>query len=358
MLNIPDTRLANQRISQTDLKTPADVVAWLGAIQGQDYTGALWSVGLRLPHATDKLIEQALIEKTLVRTWIMRGTLHLVAGKDIRWLVGLVGPKIIKSNATRYRELELELDTLTRSTDILARALSDDQQHNRPALLALLEQNGISTKGQRAAYMLQHAAYTGLICQGTTTLNHPTYMALDEVFPASSFSREEAITELMRRYFVSRGPATLQDFVHWSGLLISEARAALENVKSLLVEDTIDGQSYWRPASTPDVSKTAPSLYLLPGFDEYLLGYRDRSAVLDPQYAELVCPGKNGVFMPTIVSHGHMVGLWKRTFKKGAIHITAQPFTTLKDAEYEAFAAAAETYGQFLGMPVVLPEHS
>jgi hypothetical protein len=355
MLKIPDTRLANQRISQTEFKTPAEVVGWLAAMQGQDYTGALWSVGLRLTNGTDTAVEDALTDKTIVRTWIMRGTLHLVAGADIRWMVNLVAAKVISSAAARYRELELDAETVNRSNDILANAVRDGQQLDRPALLALLEQNGISTTGQRAPHLLQRAAYAGLICQGTTT-KHPTYMALDDSFPTSTWSREEAITELARRYFLSRGPATLQDFIHWSGLLISESRAALENIKSLLIEETIDGQSYWRHASAPQISDKAPSVYLLPGFDEYLLGYKDRSAVLDPQYAERVCPGKNGVFMPTIVSNGRIVGLWKKAVKKETLIMTAQPFTTLSDAEWSGFAAAAERYSQFLGLSMMVVE--
>lgn len=355
MLNIPDTRLANQRISQTRFKDPVEVVAWLGALQGQDYAGALWSIGLRLPDSTAASIEQALNDKRIVRTWIMRGTLHLVTGADIRWMVELVGPKIISGAAARYRELELDVETVNRSNDILAKAVQDGQLLDRPALLALLEQNGISTAGQRAPHLLQRAAYAGLICQ-TTTSKHPTYTALNDDFPTSTMTRQEAIVELARRYFISRGPATMQDFVHWSGLLISEARMALDALKTELVSETINEQTYWQPPSTPTVAKDAPTLYLLPGFDEYLLGYKDRSAVLDPEFAERVCPGKNGVFMPTIVSRGRVVGTWKKTQKKGAIITTPQPFTSLTEEERQAFATASQPYGAFIGAAIVMPE--
>jgi hypothetical protein len=349
MLNIPDTRLASQRISQTDLKTPADVLAWMGPMQGQDYSGALWSVGLRLPQATEKSVEQAIADKRILRTWIMRGTLHLVTCEDLRWMINLVGPKVISSAAARYRELELDAETVNRSNDILANALRNGQELDRPALLAILEEAGISTKGQRAPHLLQRAAYAGLMCQ-TTTTKHPTYMALDNSVPSNNWTREEAVLELVRRYFVSRGPSTLQDFVHWSGLLITETRHALAELKSELAEETINGKTYWHSPDTPTVAKDAPTLYLLPGFDEYLLGYRDRSDVLEPQYSNLICPGGNGVFKPTIVSHGHVVGTWKKTVKKGTVIITPEPFTSLSDAEHEAFQAAAQKYARFLGM--------
>lgn len=353
MPDISSTRLASQRISQTDFKTPADVLAWMGPMQGQDYSGALWSVGLRLPTATEKTVENAIAEKRILRTWIMRGTLHLVACEDLRWMVKLVGPKVISSAAARYRELELDDETVNRSNDLLANALRDGQELDRPALLAMLEEAGVSTKGQRGPHLLQRASYAGIMCQ-TTTTKHPTYMALDDSVPDKNWTRDEAIVELARRYFTSRGPSMMQDFVHWSGLLISEARMALSELKSELLEDTINGKSCWLSSKTPIIAKDAPTLYLLPGFDEYLLGYKDRSDVLEPQYANRICPGGNGVFMPTIVSNGQVVGIWKRTIKKGSVIVAAQPFTSLTDAEQAAFAIAAQTYANYLDMPMTM----
>ena len=354
-MDIVTQRLYNQHIAQQPLHKPADVVAWLGAMQAQDYTGAKWSIGLRLPHATDAHIEQAIENKTIVRTWPLRGTLHFVAAADARWILALMGPRIIASCARRYRELELDEPTLTRSNDLLLNALQGGTQRSRTQLLALLEQNGISTKGQRAAYMLQRASLDGLICQGTTQGNVPLYMALDESLPQTKMlERDAALVELATRYFTSHGPATLQDFVRWAGIPIGQARIGLEGVQSQLVQEKIDGQTYWLPQSTQTVKKHSDSLYLLPGFDEYLLGYGDRSAILDPQHAQKIVPGGNGVFKSTIVSNGQVVGLWKRTIKKGSAIITAEPFTTLTDAETQAFAAAAQRYGDFLEMPVIV----
>jgi len=354
MLNIADVRLANQRISQTTFKEPAEVAHWMGPMQGQDYTGAKWSVGLRLPHSTDAAIEQAISDKRIVRTWIMRGTLHLVAAADVRWMTALVGPKLIAGNTRRYRQLELDSETLIRSNDVLANALRDGARLSRTELVALLEQEGISTKGQRTPYMLQRASYDGLICQGAAPRSDPIYMALDSSFPTVTWTREEAIAKLFERYIMSRGPATLPDFVQWSGLLISEAKAALAGLSSQLRSDTVGGKTYWRSLKIPSVPDNAPTLYLLPGFDEYLLGYKDRRDVLDPKYAKQVCPGGNGVFMPTIVSEGRVIGIWRRAFKKGSVIITPQPFSSLSDEEHVAFAKAAQGYADFLGMPMGL----
>ncbi len=346
-------RLSNQQMSQSTLKTPRDVVAWLGALQGQDYAGAKWSVGLRLPGSTDAAVEQAFADRTILRTWLMRGTLHLVAAEDIHWMLGLVAPKLIAGSTRRYGELELDADTLRRSSDILAGALQDGGLLDRKELFALLEQAGISTQGQRGVHMLQRASLDGLICQGAAVRNVPTFMALGAAPPhVAAMTREAALAELARRYFTSRGPATMQDFAAWSALAMADVRAGMEAVKAEFVEETLDGQTYWRPDATPLTHECAP--YLLPGFDEYLLGYRDRSAVLDAQYAQQVCPGGNGVFQPTIVIEGRVVGTWKRVFKKGAAQLTPLPFTPFSAAQLEAFAAAAQPFGQFLEMPVTL----
>lgn len=354
-VDIAHQRLYSQRISTTTFVKPADAVAWLGALQGQDYAGAKWSVGLRLPVSNDAAIEQAIIDKTIVRTWALRGTLHFVAAADLRWLLALLAPRLIASNARRYRELQLDEQMLARSNILLAQALEGGQQLDRPALFAFLEQHGIATQGQRGVYMLQRASLDGLICQGIAVRNTPTFMAIDETLPqAKTLTQEEAVAELTQRYFTSHGPATLKDFVRWAGLSTVDARTGLAAVTPQLHQTTIDGQTYWMAQQQPTISHVPQPIYLLPGFDEYLLGYNDRRAVLEPQYANRIVPGGNGVFYPTIVSNGRVVGTWQRTFKKEAVVITAQPFTALTAAEEDAFAVAAQKFGAFLGMAVKL----
>ncbi len=344
-------RLHNHHITRPWLQTPPEVVGWLGAIQGQDYAGAKWSIGLRLPGSTDADIERALAGHAIVRTWLLRGTLHLAAAEDVRWMLALVAPRLIAGNARRYRELELDEPTLARSNDILAAALRDGALRERGELLAILEQHGISTAGQRATYMLQRASLDGLICQGAARRNKPTFYAIDHL-PGRprALARDEALAELARRYFTSRGPATLQDFIWWSGLTASDARAGLESIRAELVEQTVNGTQTWRPATEPPNGELPP--VLLPGFDEYLLGYQDRSAVLDSHYAQRVVPGGNGMFSPTIVIGGRVVGTWQRAVKKRAAIITLSPFAPLSEDELEAIAQAAQRYGAFMELPV------
>jgi hypothetical protein len=344
-------RLYHQRITHPNFIDAGEVVAWLGAMQGQDYAGTKWAFGLRLPGSTEADIEKAIADKLIMRTWAVRGTLHYVAPADIHWLVGLIAPRQISGNARRYKQLELDEPTLLRGRDLIAEALQGGKHLTRDELFAMLQANGISTTGQRGFYLLQRPGLERLIYQGEMRRNVTTFLALDE---GKTLPKDEAAAELARRYFISHGPATLADFVGWSGLLISEARAGLESIKSELVEETFDGQSYWLSPETP--KKPERSLYLLPGFDEYVLGYKDRDAVLDPQFADAICPGGNGMFMSTIVSDGHIVGTWKRTVKKKTVEIALEPFKPLSADQMDELAEAAQRYGEFLGLKaVVLP---
>jgi hypothetical protein len=333
-------------------------VGWFGAVQAQDYAGARWSVGLRLEDATDAGVERAISDNVFVRTWAVRGTLHFVAAPDLRWMLELLAPRIIARNARRYSELELDERTLARSNEVLADALRGGNRLDRKELLAVLERKGISTGGQRAAYILQRASLDGLICQGVVRRNGPIYTALDEsLTQARTMGRGEAVAELARRYFTSRGPATLQDFVWWSGLPTADARAGLETIAPRLVRETIDGRTYWRSGSTPTAPDGPPTVHLLPGFDEYLLGYRDRSASLDALHAKRLNAG-GGMLNPTILANGQVVGTWKRAFRKDAVVIEASPFAPLNETQRHALNAAAERYGRFLNMPASLAAKS
>jgi hypothetical protein len=352
---ITHLRLRNQRIACTSFTAPGEVVAWLGAMQAQDYAGAKWSIGLRLADSTDAAIEQAIAARTIVRTWPMRGTLHFVAPADARWMLALLTPRIIAGSARRMHQLELDEATIARSKELFARGLEGDRRLTRDEMYQLLERAGISTAGQRGYHMLARAAQDAVICFGAPSGKEQTFVLLDEWAPqAKSLTGEEALAELTRRYFTSHGPATLQDFMWWSGLAAADAKRGLEAARPALSQETIDGRVYWLSPQAPSIRNPQPTIYVLPGFDEYLLGYRDRSAVLDPAFARQVCPGGNGVFFPTIVIDGRVVGTWKRTLKKGKIVMTPSPFYGMSEVEYGAFAKAAERYGAFMGLPVAV----
>ncbi|MBE7469395.1 MAG: winged helix DNA-binding domain-containing protein [Anaerolineales bacterium] len=354
--DIAQSRLYQQQITATRFKTPGQVVAWLGALQAQDYLGAKWSIGLRLPDAAETDIEQAIADKTIIRTWPMRGTLHFVAAEDVRWLLKLLTPRVIAQTAGRYRQLELDEATFARSKELFAQALQGGQQLTRDEMLQRLEEASISTAGQRGYHILLRSAQDGLICFGVPQGKQQTFTLLDEWIPATkSLGRGEALAELAQRYFTSHGPATIADFAWWSGLTLTDARAGLEQVKSRLNQETVGGQTYWMSSDLPALAEDSPTVFLLPGFDEYLLGYTDRSAVLEPIHAPKIVPGNNGIFMPTIVIDGRVVGTWKRTLKKNTATITLSPFSSFSEVQSQAIAAAAERYGRFVRLsPVVV----
>lgn len=358
MTPLTTLRLHNQQIGQSNLHDPVDILSWMGAIQGQDYEGAKWSLGLRAAGTAIADIERTIADKHIVRTWLFRGTLFLVTGADARWMTELVAPRVIASHARRYKELELDEATLTHTNDIFVKALQGGKSLTRRELLAIVEAQGISTKGQRSAYMLHHASLEGLIVQvGMAQNNNPYYMRFDEALPAAqSLARDDALAELARRYFTSHGPATVQDFAWWTGLLMADVRAGFEAVQPELVEDVVDGESYWLCPSSTVQSTPSPTAYTPPGFDEYFLGYKDRDVIVSPEYAEKVCPGKNGVFYPTIVIDGRVVGTWKRTIKKKHIIVTPAPFEGLSADEYAAFTQAIGHYGDFMQMPIEIVE--
>jgi hypothetical protein len=351
--DIAHCRLINQQIVGAKCQRPSEIVSLLGAVQAQDYLGALWAIGLRSASSTEADIEQAIEARTIVRTWAMRGTLHFVASADVGWMLELLTPPIIAASRRRQQQLELDDKTLARCRALFVKALQGGRQLTRDAIYSLLEGARISTGSQRGYHVLWRLAQEGIICFAAREGKQPTFALLDEwVKPAKKLRREEALAELTKRYFIGHGPATLQDFAWWSGL--KEAKAGLEMVASSLRKETSRTAIYWTSPESTARPAEVPMACLLPGFDEYLLGYTDRSAVLDPQHAQKLIPDNNGRFLSTMIMNGRVVGRWRRVLGKKAVVLTMEPFASLKKIAKQAFTAAAERYGEFIGRPVVV----
>lgn len=348
-------RLVYQQIAQPTFAHPSEVVAWLGAMQAQDYLGALWAVGLRTPGATEQTIEQALAEKTIVRTWPMRGTIHFVAATDVRWMLELLAPRVVQRTKSRRAGLGLDEKVIAASAEVIAGALQGGKQLERNAIYALLEQAKIATANSRGLHILGHLAHERLICFGARAGKQPTFALLDEWAPhAKSLPHDEAVATLAQRYFAGHAPATMQDFMWWSGLTTKEAKAGLAAIEGQLAHTSIDGQDYYFAKDLPDASADPHAAFLLPPFDEYLVAYRDRSAALDPAYNNLIVPGGNGIFNPIVVIGGRVVGSWKRVFKNDTVLMTFSPFEDFSKTQANAIAAAAERYGTFVGKRAVV----
>jgi len=343
--DIARLRLLNQQISAPTAAAPEDVVAHFGAMQAQDYAGALWAIGLRCPGSTEADIERAVTERRIVRTWPMRGTLHFVAADDVRWMLELMTPRVIAASRKRWTELELSEAIFAKCRKVMEKLLRGGVALTRDDLLAGLERNGISAAGGRAYHIPWRLAQERVICFGPRAGKQKTFVLLDEWIPKSrELSGEAALAELALRYFTSHGPALQSDFAWWSGLKSSDAKIAIAAASSQLASQSIDGRIYWMPSAAAGVGAGERG-FLLPGFDEFLLGYTDRSAVLDPKHATKIVPGGNGMFLATLVQDGEVVGTWKRSEGK-TIVVTPAPFKRLSK---RCFAEALERYGEYLG---------
>ena len=352
MPTIPHLRLASQQIAQRRYTTPREVVAALGAIQAQDYAGALWSIGLRLAEPTSETaVVEAIAARQIVRTWPMRGTLHFVAAEDVHWLLALLAPRNIAAMAGRHKQLELDEAILARCGGIFEEALQGGQARTRAEMYALLEEKGVSAAGQRGYHILAWCAQKRILCFGPQGSNEQTFVLLAEWVPptAAPLPREVALGQIALRYFTGHGPATLLDFAGWTGLAMGEARAGLASVAEQLAQMVVDGQTHWLAAGAQEGGTAAH--YLLPGFDEYILGYKARGAVLAAEHSQAIVPGGNGVFRPTMIADGQVVGVWKRTVKRGRVVVELAPFGAVG---VDGWRERVAEYGRFLGLEGVM----
>ena len=358
--SIAARRLAAQQIGRRAFTEPGQLVAWMGAIQAQDLAACKWAVGLRLGGRNggesagggESSIDRALADGSVIRTHVMRWTWQLVAPADLHWMLPLVAPRLMARAARRHRELDLDATSFRRSGAALARALGDGGHRTREELADALRAGGVATDGQRLSHLLGQAELAGVICSGTPRGKRPTYALVARRAPrqGAPLSREAAVATLARRYFESRGPATVADFVWWSGLAPAEARAGLEAVSAHLVSETFGGVVAWCGAETARLPDAAIArAYLLPAFDEYLVAYRDRGAVLAAEDVRRLNAG-GGLLAPAIVVGGRVAGTWRRTFDRGgAVTIALGPFAPPSVRARAAIGEAAERYAAFLG---------
>jgi hypothetical protein len=331
------------------------VVDWLCAVQAQDYAAAKWALGSRMRSAADDDIERAFNDSSILRTHVLRPTWHFVRPADIRWLLALTAPRIKKLMAYRHRQLEMDPRTLKRTNAALERALRDGAELTRDELRDVLRHAGIPSVGvERMTHIMMRAELDAIVCSGPRRGKQFTYALLDARAPrARTLERDEALAELAKRYFKSRGPATVQDFAKWSGLTVADARIGLEEVKQKLRHEVVDGRTYWFSPSSRAPTPTSPTAYLLSIYDEYISGYKDRSAIVEPGHAAKLV-GMGNALTSVIVFGGQIVGTWKRRLKPKTVSIETRFFDRPTNAGKGAVAAAARRYGQFLGLPVAL----
>jgi hypothetical protein len=348
--DIAQQRLINQHLASPVYEDPADIVYHMGAIQAQDYAGAKWAIAQRLQGATDDIIEKAFTNGDIIRTHVMRPTWHFVHPKDIRWMLELTAPRVQAIASFRHRQLKLDAAIFSLCEKTLIKALTGGKQLSRDEVAAALQQAGVATDDQRFIHIMMEMELIGLVCSGGRQGKQFTYTLLDERVPSvKSMNRQDTLATLAERYFTAHGPATLQDFVWWSGLTVNDAKAGLEMVKNKLNSESSDESTYWFSGRQDTPKSKTPAAFLLPNYDEYIVSYRDRSAAVAASDINKADP-RGTIFNHTILINGRIAGTWKRSFRKDTVDLEITPFSPLSKVNHAAIASAAKRYAKFLGL--------
>jgi Winged helix DNA-binding domain len=328
-------RMAAQWLIGPRAATPTEAVRRLTAVQAQDLPGALTSVALRTQQGTRAGVTAALDSGEVVRSWPMRGTLHLTAAEDLPWMLALLGPRVLAGAAGRRATVGLTDADVARGRELALAALTGGRRLGRAELIATLAAGGVPTEGQRGYHLLWWLAQSGVTCLGPTSDGDQQFVLLDEWVPAPRrLEREEALGELVLRFFTSHGPATVKDLVRWAGVLVRDVKVGLAIAAPQLERLVVAGTEHWMDPATPDrlaaARAEAEGVHLLPGFDELVLGYADRSCTVPAEFADRIVPGSNGMFRATVVQAGTVVGVWRAGRRNGR-PIELEPFGELPD---------------------------
>jgi hypothetical protein len=343
------------------VKRPTDVagvVTWFGAMQAQDAASGMWSLGARLPGWTTADVQDALERREALRTWPMRGTVHLVPSRDAHWMLEVMGVRILAGAAARRATLGLSDEIADRAVEVLAAALAGGGRLTRAQCVAALTDAGIDGSGQLAYHLLWYASQQGVTCIAPHIGNEQTFVLLDEWVPDPHRpERDEALATIALRYFRSHGPTTRQDFAGWTGLTAADAKRGIAAAGDALTTVRVDDKEMHLDPALLDAHNTGPTnqgddVLALPGFDEYLLGFKDRSLMLAAEHKQAIIPGGNGVFQSTIVRGGRVIGTWKRSVARGNTVVDVRPLIPLRKADRVRVEEALEPYARFTARPL------
>jgi hypothetical protein len=345
-------RLESQKITSSDFKTAGEVVGWMGAIQAQSESMSKWAIGVRMQNPTVKNIEEAFNKGDILRTHILRPTWHLVRAEDIHMMLDLSAPKILNSLKSRHKELELTESVILKCHKIIEKSLSDAEHLTRQELADLFNNAGISTDENRLSHILFDAELNRLVCSGPLKDKKQTYSMLSKRVPViKKLSKDEALAELASRYFRSRFPATIEDFIWWSNISVTDARKAVDYIKSDFSLETVSGIKYYIPLTVNEDINKKISVLLLPAYDEFLISYRDRTSSLS-KVNNRKAVSDNGIFYPLIVINGQVTGTWKRNIQKNSVTISLTFFHPAGKRIHQAISEKAKLYGEYLNKNV------
>ncbi|HKS06343.1 MAG TPA: winged helix DNA-binding domain-containing protein [Gemmatimonadaceae bacterium] len=344
--------MAAQFLTTKGPASAAELVRAQGAVQAQDYSGAKWALGQRIPRATDESIEREMTSGAILRTHVMRPTWHFVAPEDIRWMLALTAPRVIRVMASYDRKLGLTSKVYARSNDVIAKALEGGKFLTRTELAEHLKRARLGVvKGQRLGHIVARAELDAVICSGPRRGKQFTYALLDERAPATApRDRDDALREITLRFFRMRGPGSVHDFAWWSGLTIGDARRAVEIAGSSLQHTTFRDRDMWFVDRA--LPRTTLTAHLLPNYDEYFIGYKDRGATGERLGNVTAITGGNALIAHVVFINGELVGGWKRIETKNRVTVRLRTIPRLSKSERTAIETAAERFSEFLGRPV------
>jgi len=330
-------RLIAQRVAGPGSATAADAVRWMTATQAQDYASAVLAIALRTQSRSRSDVHAALDNGSVVRSWPMRGTLHLVAAEDLSWMLALTAERSLAASEKYRAQLGLELSTVERAREVAVETLSGGGHTSRADLLASWQNAGLQSVKEHGYRLIWHLAQTRTLCLGPTgpgPTSEQHFVLFDEwITTPRHLERDEALGEWALRYFRSHGPATVKDFTWWTQLKAADVKIAVTIAAPQLERIVVDDVTYYLDpdtlASLTPLRRKARDVYLLPGFDEFLLGYQTRTAVVPAEFASRIVPGGNGVFLPTVISDGEVVATWKQVGTGTKRTLAATAFTTL-----------------------------
>jgi hypothetical protein len=362
-LNADQVRLLRLRAQQlawrqsgalTGRAQVGQIIGDLGGVQAQDTKAAALAVRARGGGLVASDVERARVEeRSVVRTWLMRGTLHLVAAEELGWLLALLAPIFIRSGRGRRARLGLDEETGIRGVRALVKMLAERGPLTRAEIRQGLAPQGIPMAGQAAIHLIRLAALEGFLCYGPERAGQETFVLLADWMDAGvAMPPEQAPTELARRYLAAYGPATPEDFATWSGLALGVAREAWGGLSPQLLEVDTAGGAAWmlqsRAAWLEEALAARPVVNLLPGFDTYWLGYRSRDLALDPVHARRVFPG-GGMLRPALLVDGRAAGTWKIKRHRNYSEVVVEPFEEITSDIQRGLELEVEDLAHFLG---------
>lgn len=344
LLNI---RLYNQLLTTHSLKEPQEIVSWMGAMQSQSLDLAKWAIGTRLENKTVADIDETLNTGKVIRTHILRPTWHFVSAEDIHWMYDLSNPRLKPIYQSYARMIQVEEEFIYRTIPFLEGMLQGGNHFTKQEITEALACRNIVCDINALNQVINYAEMEGIVVNGRLKGKQQTFTLLEEFAPCKQkLHKEEALERLARKFFTSHAPATINDFAWWSGLSLTECKQALDMIKNDFICETANGRSFWMKSDIKTPPADENSALLLPPFDEFVVSYKDRSELIEENHYGKVMT-KNGLFSPTVMLNGEIIGSWKKSIRKGSPKVELSFFEKTSKKVQQLFEPAIKQVEDF-----------